>query len=198
MFEESSKLFLGLITGIAFGFLLQKGRVAKFPVIVGQFLFRDWTVIKVMGTAVIVSAIGVYALLDAGAASLHIKPALWGGVALGGLCFGIGIVILGYCPGTTVAACGEGHRDAMVGLLGMLAGALLFVGLYPQLEPMIQGMGNAGKTTLPQALGGSPWLWILAMTLIGLAVYWLGEHRLLWKRNTGPRSGKRWHRRPQT
>jgi uncharacterized membrane protein YedE/YeeE len=197
MFEEPFKLFLGLITGIVFGFLLQKGRVAKFPVIVGQFLLRDWTVLKIMGTAIIVSSIGIYALVDAGAASLHAKPALWGGVALGGLCFGIGIVILGYCPGTTVAACGEGHRDAMVGFFGMLAGALLFVGLYPQLEPWIQGMGNAGKITLPQALGGSPWVWILALTLMGLAAFWKGEHRRHWKRGSANRPEKHWHQRPQ-
>jgi uncharacterized membrane protein YedE/YeeE len=198
MFEESSKLILGLVTGIVFGFLLQKGRVAKFPVIVGQFLLRDWTVLKIMGTAVIVSSIGIYALVDAGEATLHVKPALWGGVALGGVLFGLGIVILGYCPGTTVAACGEGHRDAMVGLLGMLAGALAFVGLYPQLEPLIQGMGDAGKITLPQAVGGSPWLWISALTLLGAAAYWMSEHRPRWKRTPTERPRKHFHHRPQT
>ena len=66
MFDSPDKLILGLVTGIAFGFLLQKGRVAKFEVIVGQFLFRDWTVVKTMGTAVVVGAIGVYALVAYG------------------------------------------------------------------------------------------------------------------------------------
>ncbi len=56
MFDSPEKLLLGLLTGIAFGVLLQKGRVAKFAVIVGQFLLKDWTVVKIMGTAVVVGS----------------------------------------------------------------------------------------------------------------------------------------------
>ena len=90
MFDPISKLVLGLLTGIIFGFLLQKGRAAKFHVIIGQFLLKDWTVVKIMATAVAVGTIGVYALVSMGAATLHIKPALLGGVLLGGLLFGTG------------------------------------------------------------------------------------------------------------
>lgn len=158
MFDSPDKLALGLLTGIIFGFLLQKGRVAKYHVIVGQFLLKDWTVVKIMATAVIVGAIGVYALVAAGAVSLHIKPMLLGGVLIGAVLFGIGIVLLGYCPGTGVAACGEGRRDAMVGVLGMLCGAGIFVALYPVLQPVMEGLGDMGKITVPEALGVSPWL----------------------------------------
>jgi hypothetical protein len=69
VFDAPDKLLLGLVTGVVFGVLLQKGRVAKFPVIVGQFLLKDWTVAKIMGTAVVVGAVGVYAL--AGASARH-------------------------------------------------------------------------------------------------------------------------------
>ncbi len=106
MFDSPEKLALGLLTGIVFGFLLQKGRAAKYHVIVGQFLLKDWTVVKIMLTAVLVGSVGVYALVQTDWASLHIRPALLGGVLLGGVCFGIGIVVFGYCPGTSVAACG--------------------------------------------------------------------------------------------
>ncbi len=88
MFDEPTKLALGLLTGIVFGFLLQKGRAAKFHVIIGQFLLKDWTVVKIMGTAVIVGTVGVYALVAMDLASLQIKPMLLGGVLLGALCFG--------------------------------------------------------------------------------------------------------------
>ena len=169
MFESPDKLLLGLATGIVFGFLLQKGRVAKFPVIVGQFLLRDWTVAKVMGTAVVVGAVGVYALVTSGMATLQVKPFLPGGVVLGAVLFGIGIAMLGYCPGTTVAACGEGRRDAMVGVLGMFAGALAFVAAWPALQPVINGLGDEGKVTLPELTGTAPWLWIAALAVIGLA-----------------------------
>ncbi len=175
MFDPISKLALGLFTGILFGFLLQKGRVAKFEVIVGQFILRDWTVVKVMGTAVIVGAIGVYALVAAGVASLHIKPALFGGVLAGGVCFGIGMAVLGYCPGTSVAGCGEGRKDAMSGVLGMFAGALAYVLLYPALEPLINGLGNAGKVTLPELTNTAPWIWVVALAVIGAVAFFVGK-----------------------
>ncbi len=124
MFDSVDKLALGLFTGIVFGFLLQKGRVAKYEVIVGQFLFKDWTVVKTMGTAVVVGAVGVYGLVAMDMASLHIRPALLGGVLIGAVLFGIGMAVLGYCPGTSVAGCGEGRRDAMVGVLGMFVALL--------------------------------------------------------------------------
>lgn len=173
MFDAPTKLALGLLTGIVFGFLLQKGRAAKFHVIVGQFLLRDWTVVKIMGTAVIIGAVGVYALVAMGLASLHVKPALWGGVFLGALCFGIGIALFGYCPGTSVAACGEGRRDAMVGVFGMLIGASVYVALYPVLQQVIKGLGDAGKITLPDVTQVSPWLWVGGLVVAGTAVLWL-------------------------
>lgn len=162
MFDAPEKLVLGLVTGIAFGFLLQKGRVAKLDVIVAQLTLRDWTVVKIMATAVAVGSIGVYALVSAGAASLHVKPALIGGVVVGGLLFGAGLAVFGYCPGTGVAASGEGHRDAMVGVAGMLAGAVAYVLVYPRLQPIIKALGDWGKITLPQATDTSPWPWVAA------------------------------------
>jgi uncharacterized protein len=168
MFDSPDKLVLGLLTGIIFGFLLQKGRVAKYHVIIGQFLVKDWTVVKIMATAVIVGAVGVYALLAAGAVSLHIQPMLLGGVLIGAVLFGVGMVVLGYCPGTSVAACGEGRRDAMVGVVGMLCGAGIFVALYPMLQPMMKGLGDMGEITVPETLGVSPWLIIGALIVVGV------------------------------
>jgi uncharacterized membrane protein YedE/YeeE len=173
MFDSPDKLALGLVTGIVFGFLLQKGQVAKYHVIVGQFLLKDWTVVKIMATAVIVGAIGVFALVAMGAASLHIKPMLVGGVLIGAVCFGIGIVLLGYCPGTTVAACGEGRRDAMVGVLGMLFGAGLFVALFPVLQPVMKSLGDLGEITVPELLGASPWLIIVGLVIAALVALML-------------------------
>ena len=169
MFDSPERLLLGLVTGVLFGVLLQKGRVAKFPVIVGQFILKDWTVAKVMGTAVVVGSVGVYALVASGQAHLQIKPFLLGGVLLGGVCFGVGMAVFGYCPGTGVAACGEGKPDAMVGVLGMLAGALAFVVAFPALQPVINGLGDMGKLTLPEATGTSPWLWVAGLVGFGLA-----------------------------
>jgi len=179
MFDPVWKLVLGLLTGIVFGILLQKGRAAKFHVIVGQFLLKDWTVLKIMGTAVVVGAIGIYALLPTEAVSLHLKSLAWFGIVVGGICFGLGIALFGYCPGTGVAACGEGRRDAMVGVLGMLAGSGTYVYFYPQLSNAVISWGDSGKVTLPQLTETSPWIWIAGLVvalLIGLGLSF-GVHR---------------------
>lgn len=177
MFDEPLKLALGLLTGIAFGFLLQKGRVAKFRVIVGQFLLKDWTVVKVMLTAVAVGAIGIWAMVAMGWASLHIRSAAFGGIILGALLFGVGMTVFGYCPGTSVAACGEGRRDAMVGVLGMLFGAMLYVAAFPALQGVVKGFGDLGKVTLPQVTGLSPWVYVTAVAVAALALRLFAERR---------------------
>lgn len=177
MFDSPRMLLLGLTTGFLFGFLLQKGRVAKFEVIVGQFLLRDWTVLKVMLTAVVVGSVGVYAMAETGVVLLHVKPVLLGGVLLGGVLFGVGMALLGYCPGTSVAACGEGRRDAMVGVVSMLLGAGVYVAAYRALEPIIHALGDWGKVTLPAATGTSPWSWIAALAIASVAAFALIESR---------------------
>tara|TARA_R110002073_G_scaffold149534_3_gene303246 strand:- start:5016 stop:5591 length:576 start_codon:yes stop_codon:yes gene_type:complete len=188
MFDPIWKLALGLFTGILFGILLQKGGVAKYRVILGQFLLNDWTVVKVMGTAVVVGMIGIYALLPTGAVSLHIKPLQWGGILFGGLIFGVGMSLLGYCPGTGVAACGEGRKDAYVGVLGMLVGAGLYVAAYPALNLWIERFGDAGKITLPEVTGTSPWLWITGLSLI--AVVAIGSSKVLSARSAVDTGGQ--------
>ena len=177
MFDSPTKLLLGFLTGLCFGFLLQKGRAAKFSVILGQLLLRDWTVIKIMLTAVAVGAIGVWALVAMGAASLTIKPAAFGGVIVGAILFGIGMAVFGYCPGTSVAACGEGRRDAMVGVVGMLFGALVYVAAFPALQGLIEGLGNWGKVTLPEVTGLSPWLFVAALGVAALLLRLVVGHR---------------------
>jgi len=147
--EPFSRLLLGLLTGFLFGFVLQKGHVTKFRVIVGQFLLRDFTVVKTMLTAIVVGGVGVYALKAMGLATLHVKPAPLVAVSLGGLVFGVGMVLLGYCPGTGVAAAAEGERDAMFGVLGMFAGSAVFAESFGLLSATVMKWYDLGPVTLP-------------------------------------------------
>jgi hypothetical protein len=171
MFDTPEKLALGLITGVVFGFLLQKGQVTKFRTIVGQFLLKDFTVLKVMLTAVIVGGIGVYAMHGMEWASLHIKPLVLGGVVFGGLIFGAGMALLGYCPGTGVAAVAEGSRHAIFGVLGMLVGAALYAEVYPLLKSTVLTVGSVGKVTLPDATGLSPWFYLVSLAIGGALLF---------------------------
>jgi hypothetical protein len=168
--EDPGKLFLGLGTGVAFGALLQKGRVAKYEVILDQLLLRDATVAKVMGTAIAVGAVGVHALVQSGRATYDIKPLRLVSILGGAVLFGSGLAVSGYCPGTTIAAVGEGRRDALAGVLGMLTGAALFVRAYPRMKRALEA-ADRGKVTLPKATRTSPWPWVagLATTVLAFA-----------------------------
>lgn len=178
MFDSPSRIVLGLLAGFAFGWLLQKGRVSDRRVIVGQFLLRDFTVLKVMLTAVIVGGIGVYAMNGAGIVDLHVKPAQLGAIALGGAIFGIGMVVLGYCPGTVVAAAGEGKPDAWWGILGGVIGAAVFAEIATYLAPLL-GWANLGTVTLPDVTGVSPWLYLAGLAAIAIPFFrWLERRGL--------------------
>ena len=110
--NKSLQLVIGLGIGFLFGFLLQKGNVTEYDVIVGQLLFRDFTVVKIMVTAMVTGMIGVHALRSLGLVQLHPKPGSLGMTLVGGLIFGVGFAVLGYCPGTIAAAVGQGKMDA--------------------------------------------------------------------------------------
>ncbi len=171
MAEPTSTLLLGLMTGFLFGFLLQKGQVTKFSVIVGQFLLRDFTVIKTMLTAIVVGGIGIYALKSAGLATLHVKPAQMAAVIIGGAMFGVGMVLLGYCPGTGLAAAAEGHRDAAFGVLGMLLGAAIFAEIHATVSKTVLTWFNLGPVTIPEVLSIPVWVVLSVLVVCALALF---------------------------
>jgi uncharacterized membrane protein YedE/YeeE len=164
-------LIYGLITGILFGFLLQKGRVIRYDKQLGALRLTDMTIVKFMLTTILVSMVGVYLLKDLGLAKLSIKPTILGGVILGGLIFGVGWGLLGYCPGTSAGALGEGRWDAFWGILGMLTGAAIYAEVYPTIKQTVLTWGNYGKITLPQVLGINHWFIIPVFVIGGLVLF---------------------------
>ncbi|MDD1638917.1 MAG: YeeE/YedE family protein [Methanomicrobiales archaeon] len=172
-----AQLVLGLLTGIVFGFLLQKGQVTEYEVILGQLLLTDFTVVKVMLTAVLVGMIGVYAMKSLGAARLHCRMGSVGATVAGGLVFGAGFATLGYCPGTAAAAVGAGAMDALVGMVGMVAGAGLFARIYPRLDRTILNRGKFPAVTIPELLHLPPWVVVVAVAIL-IPVVFYGLTRL--------------------
>ncbi len=174
-FADPRTLMLGALTGVIFGFLLQKGGVTRYNVIVNQFRFKDFTVLKTMLTAIVVGAIGVYAMLQFGMIKgLHVKGAELAMNAGGGLIFGAGMVLLGYCPGTALAAVGQGSRDALVGIVGALFGAAVYAEAYPLLDRVVRPLGDLGKITIADATHSSPWWFIALLALAAIALFgWL-------------------------
>ena len=146
------KLLAGVVFGLAFGFLLQKGGVGKFNVLIGQLLLQDWTVAKIMLTAILVGMIGVFTLHHFAKVNLHIKPTRIGSNIIGGLLFGAGFALIGYCPGTGAAALGQGSWDALFGMAGLVAGSWIFAEFSASLKRTVEKWGDLGKVLLPDLL----------------------------------------------
>jgi uncharacterized protein len=156
--NKKIRLLLGLLAGVAFGFLLQKGGVTKYDVILGQLLLEDFTVVKVMLSAVVVGTLGVHLMRSGGWVKLHPKPGSVGKSVLGGLVFGAGFALLGYCPGTIAGAVGNGYIDAALGgVVGILLGTWLFALAYPGMQKRLLALGDFGDKTLPELLEVNAW-----------------------------------------
>jgi hypothetical protein len=171
--EGTVALWLALLFGAVFGALLHRGRVTDYDVIVNQFRLRDFTVLKVMFTAIVVGGIGVLALKGAGLAAYHVKPADMLGVTLGAALFGMGMVLYGYCPGTGVAAVATGSVHALVGFVGMLAGGVLYALSFHWVQANVLPVASLGKVRLPDATGVPDWAWFAVMALVGGTAFWV-------------------------
>lgn len=148
----TNALIQALLFGLIFGFLLQKGGVGKFHVLIGQLLLVDFTVLKIMMSAVVVGALGIHFLHAAGLVKLHIKPTRYASNVIGGLLFGAGFAFAAYCPGTGAAALGQGNYDALAMMVGMVGGSYLFAEASGWIKKNIDPIGDKGKLVLPDLL----------------------------------------------
>lgn len=170
------KLFCGLVFGIIFGFLLQKGGVSKYDVILNQLLLTDFTVLKIMMSAVFTGMIGLNIMQNMGWIKLRPKAGSWGKNAVGGLIFGAGFALLGYCPGTIASAVGNGYLDAMTaGLIGILLGSGLLAAAYPRLKESILMKGDFGNITLPQVFKVNNWIVIIPLAILIMLIFYFLE-----------------------
>ena len=160
------QLVLGLLIGIGFGFLLQKGGVTSYDVIVNQLLLVDFTVLKLMLSAVIVAMIILHILKYFGLIEFHIFRGSLGSTAIGGCIFGLGFAILGLCPGTLAGAIGTGQMDALFGgAVGMLIGTGLFAHFYPVINNKFMDRGVFPADSVTELLGVPSWAVVLVMVV---------------------------------
>ena len=172
-FEAATpRLIAGTMFGLVFGFLLQKGGVGKYNVLIGQLLLQDWTVVKIILTAIVVGMIGISTLHHFAKVSLNIKPTRIGANIIGGLLFGAGFALMGYCPGTAAVALGQGSWDALFGMAGLIAGSWMFAELSGWTKRTVESWGDFGKVLLPDLLRVPRGVFVVcfAAALIGLLV----------------------------
>jgi len=161
-------LLQGLIIGVLFGFLLQKGQVLSYGKQVGAMLLKDFTIFKFMLSAIVVASICLTFLNELGAITLTYESFSIFGVVVGGLIFGLGWGLLGYCPGTAGGALATGSIDAGVGMVGMLFGSIFYAFIYPFASSMYNET-VIGSFNLHSLLG--PFLSIIVFTIFVIAFF---------------------------
>lgn len=170
-------ILLSLALGIAFGFILQRVQASSPDRIVQTLTLRDLTILKFMVLAIGVGAIGIGALTALGIGFLKVKPLMLLAVAGGGLIFGLGFAIGGYCPGTCLVGAAEGRKDALFTIGGGLLGALVYAWVFPAAKPALLEPLSFGKVTLATLTGVGPGLAgiVFGLVMIGIA-FWLPTH----------------------
>ena len=159
--------------GFIFGAILQYARLNRFDTIAGMAVLQDFTVAKTIAFTVGLGMLLLQAEIYLGWADYHVKPFILIGIVAGGLLFGMGMAILGYCPGTVAISLGQGNLDALVGIVGGLCGSLLFAVIYPSLSPLLgPDLGSLSVRTL---LPGNALFWAVtamaALLFMGIALF---------------------------
>lgn len=148
-----SILFLGLGTGIIFGLILQRIGASDYDAILGAFRLKDLRIPKIVLLAISIGSVGIAMLNMMGLTPLYLLPFPIFGIIIGGIIFGSGMALSGYCPGSTMVAIGEGKIDAVFSLLGGLSGALFYALAYPSIRFFTEDFLNLGKISLSSLLG---------------------------------------------
>ena len=174
LFGDEASLLVAFAIGVCFGLFLERAGFGSARKLVSQFYLSDLAVFKVMFTAIVTAMLGVtylgwMGLLDV--SQIYLTPTFLWPQVVGGLVLGVGFVVGGYCPGTSVAAVASGKLDAIVYALGIFAGTFAFAEAFPWLRGFYLS-GGFGERTLPQVLGLPYGLVVFAVVLMALAGFW--------------------------
>jgi hypothetical protein len=171
---DGTELVVAVVLGLFFGFFLERAGFGSSRKLAAQFYLYDMAVLKVMFTAIVTAAIGLWVLsaigwLDLG--EVYLVPTFVLPQFVGGLVLGVGFVVGGYCPGTSVAGMATGRIDAMVYALGMLAGLALYAEAYPAIEAWTKTTA-LGELTWPDLLSVPRGAVVVAVVLMAAGVFY--------------------------
>ncbi|MFC1793623.1 rhodanese-like domain-containing protein [Planctomycetota bacterium] len=188
---DSAKAFLAsLLIGIAFGFFLERAGFGSSRKLTSVFYFKDMTVIKVMFTAVITAALGLTCCVVLGIVSIegvYLMPTVYVAYIVGGLIFGVGFVMGGWCPGTAAAGISSGKIDALIFLAGAIVGSALFNEMFGLIKPLYES-GQRGIVFIYNTLGISKGMFNILLSIAAVVMFWGCEW--IEKRKTGQSLGE--------
>jgi len=177
MFGFDVSLIIAFVIGIGFGFMLERGGFGSSRILAAQFYLGNMRVLKVMFTAILTAMLGIFYLSVIGYVDLsliYISNTYIVPQVLGGLILGIGFVIGGYCPGTSMVAFSTGKIDGLVYVLGVAFGIFVFGEMFP----MIEGFFNStdmGPQTLPSFFGLSYGLVVFLVVVMAIGAFIAAE-----------------------
>jgi uncharacterized protein len=177
LFGDEVSLIVAFVIGIGFGFFLERAGFGNARKLAAQFYLRDLAVLKVMFTAIVTAMVGLYLLSRFGFVDLsqvYLTPTFLVPQIVGGLLLGIGFVIGGYCPGTSVVSFATGRVDGMVYVAGIIAGLLAFGEVYPAIEHFAH-ITSMGKITLAQLFHVPYGVLVFAVVLMAVGAFVAAE-----------------------
>lgn len=174
VFSNEFGLFLAVIIGIGFGFVLEQAGFSSTKKLVGLFYGNDFTVLRVFFTAGVTAMIGVlllghYGLLNTEV--IYINPTFLRSAIVGGLIMGAGFIIGGFCPGTSVCAMAVGKLDALAFIIGSFIGIFAFTEAYPLLKDFYIA-DDMGALTMFDFFAISKELFGFILTFVAIAAFY--------------------------
>lgn len=165
--------------GFAFGYTLETAGFGDSRKLAAQFYFKEMTVLKVMFTAIAVAMTLLFGAVGLGVLNFSlvwVNPTYLGSGIVGGLIMGVGFIVGGFCPTTSLASASTGRIDGMLFMLGGFVGAFLFGETEHLFDQWYNESGYYGRLTLDQVLGISQPALVLIIVLVALFLFWGSEH----------------------
>lgn len=166
-------LMIAVALGVPFGVALESAGLGNARKIAGVFYLSDFTVVKLMFSAILTAMLGMFWLAAFGVidlADVYVPETwIWPQLA-GGILFGAGLVASGLCPGTACVSAASGRLDGLIVLAGIIAGMGVAGLLFPTIEPWLNS-GGLGVQTLPQIIGLRHGVVVLVITVMALLMF---------------------------
>lgn len=168
------------LIAFGFGFVLERSGFGDSRRLAAQFYFHEQRVLKVMFTAIVTAMLLLFTCSALGLLNfdlVFVNPTHLGPAILGGVVLGVGFIVGGYCPGTSLVSAATGKIDGMFFVGGVTAGVILFSESYDMVRTFFEHSGDFGRLQLFELFGIEPGVMVFLAVTMAVGVFW-GAGRL--------------------